>query len=80
MSGQEASVRVLLQRAKQLHPDAQTDKGSGDQAAFVRLLTAYQVLSNARSRELYDLSISRSNPILRRAAAAGVQNGWVSWP
>ncbi|GAB4819981.1 hypothetical protein N2152v2_007027 [Parachlorella kessleri] len=65
------------QRAKQLHPDAQTDKGHGDQVAFVRLLTAYQVLSNARSRELYDLSISRSNPVLRRAAAEGVQNGAV---
>ena len=34
-----------------------------------------QVLSNPRSRELYDLSISKEHSVLRRAAAAGVHGG-----
>lgn len=37
-----------------------------------------QVLSNQRTRELYDLSIShQANPYLSTAAAAGVQHEWV---
>lgn len=67
---------VLLQKAKLLHPDAQSQHGRADQAAFVQLLTAYQILSNARARELYDLSISSNqSELLRNAAAAGVQGG-----
>ena len=71
-----------LQRAKALHPDAQTTPGRGaaaeDAAAaaasFVDLVTAHKVLSDPRTRELYDLSrAAAGSRVLRAAAASGVR-------
>ncbi|KAI7839925.1 hypothetical protein COHA_006319 [Chlorella ohadii] len=63
--------RAFRARARLLHPDA--SQGGGDHAAFVRLVHAYQVLANSRSRQLYDLSRERDSPsVLRAAAASGV--------
>ena len=46
---QEPSLRMLacMQRAKQLHPDAQQAQSAVGHAAFVQLLTAYQVSAKA---------------------------------
>ncbi|PRW20219.1 chaperone -domain-containing [Chlorella sorokiniana] len=63
--------RAFRAKARLLHPDA--SQGCSDHAAFVRLVHAYQVLANSRSRQLYDLSRERGNPsVLRAAAANGV--------
>lgn len=62
-----------LQRAKELHPDAASSSAS--HLAFARLLEAYQVLADPRSRQLYDLSRDASRSRLLRAAAAGGVGG-----
>ena len=54
-----------------------TTRSSGSEAqrraAFVQLLAAYQVLRDARARQLYDASRDARGPaFLRDAAAAGV--------
>lgn len=63
---------AFRERAKQVHPDlrpaAATD---ADRAAFLRLVTAYELLSDAQQRALYDVSTDAAAPAaLRRAAAA----------
>jgi hypothetical protein len=70
-----------LQKAKVVHPDAAsntspTSSSTEDRKEWVQLLTAYQILSDARSRHLYDLSRSTSSSsFLRQAAASGVKHG-----
>ncbi|KAL4857519.1 Chaperone protein DnaJ [Chlorella vulgaris] len=61
---------AFRKRAKQLHPDAASALASKE--AFAELLAAYQVLSQPRSRQLYDLSDGSGPSILRAAAAGGV--------
>jgi DnaJ-class molecular chaperone len=60
-----------VQRAKELHPDV---AGAQCHASFARLLAAYSVLADPRSRQLYDASRDGRGPgVLRAAAAAGVK-------
>ncbi|KAK9814314.1 hypothetical protein WJX72_003841 [[Myrmecia] bisecta] len=63
---------AFRKKAKQLHPDVhQSTDGSGG-LSFAQLLAAYQVLSDARERELYDLSRNqRASRAVRDAAAGG---------
>ncbi|KAL4420845.1 hypothetical protein ABPG75_010501 [Micractinium tetrahymenae] len=71
----EAELKAAFRkRAKELHPDAAPHTQDANAPAFVRLLTAYKVLSNPRARQLYDLSRDAGGPsVLRAAAAAGVE-------
>lgn len=63
-----------LQRAKDLHPDLNAQWSASDSEAFLRLVTAYEVLSDPQQRQLYDMSASTELPgVLRRAAAAGAE-------
>ncbi len=72
-----------LQRAKQLHPDAATSAGqpsaptASSHEAFARLLAAYQVLADPRSRQLYNVAREGSghSSVLRAAASAAVRQG-----
>ena len=68
-----------MQKAKIIHPDATPHHDSSAhnrKEGWVELLTAYQILSDTRSRHLYDLSrSSSSSSFLRQAAASGVKHG-----
>ena len=60
-----------LQKAKVHHPDVkQKDR---DSSHFARILVAYQVLSNSRQRELYDLSLRSSSSTVNAAASEGAR-------
>ena len=64
-----ADVDAALQKARLHHPDvSQTSQVSGH---FAKILVAYQVLSNDRQRELYDLSLSSSSSGVHSAAREG---------
>ncbi|KAK9844451.1 hypothetical protein WJX74_002691 [Apatococcus lobatus] len=62
--------KAFLRRAKQLHPDSQQTQSQVSHAAFVQLVTAYQVLSNDHQRQLYDLNINHRASRAARAAAS----------
>jgi DnaJ-class molecular chaperone len=62
-----------MQRAKALHPDLQPSGPAAhpDPDAFLRLVAAYDVLSDTQERQLYDASRNSSLPnILKKTAAA----------
>jgi hypothetical protein len=68
------------QKAKVHHPDAvgadATPGGQRRHVAWNQILAAYDVLKDARCREMYDVSRAERTPgVLRRAAAAGVDAG-----
>ncbi len=79
----------FLQKAKIHHPDAAantnpstsnskecTSSSTDNRIEWVKLLNAYQILIDSRSRQLYDLSRSTSSSsFLRQAAASGVKDG-----
>lgn len=58
-----------LQKAKLHHPDVSHKRK--DSRHFARILVAYQVLSNARQRQLYDLSLKSSSSPIHDAAQQG---------
>jgi hypothetical protein len=60
-----------LQRAKVLHPDLNSTAGQEEaQQNFLRLVAAYEVLSDAQQRRLYDTATDTQAPrAVRRAAA-----------
>lgn len=63
-----------MQRAKALHPDLNSQLSQSDAEAFLRLVAAYEVLSDAEQRRLYDAATDPQLPhMLRRAAAAQQQ-------
>lgn len=65
---------LTLQKAKALHPDLNSHVGQSDVEAFLRLVAAYDVLSNAEQRRLYDAATDPQLPgMIRRAAAAQQQ-------
>ncbi|KAH7616045.1 hypothetical protein NADE_000880 [Nannochloris sp. 'desiccata'] len=73
---------AFRKKAKVIHPDAAPHRDTSSSSTgsnhkeWVQLLTAYQILSDARSRYLYDLSLSSSSSsFLRQAAASGLKNG-----
>ena len=60
------NVNSFVQKAKLHHPDvSQTSK---DSRHFAKLLVAYQVLSNDRQRQLYDLSLKSPSASVHHAA------------
>jgi hypothetical protein len=60
-----------LQRAKDLHPDLKDGFSAADGEAFLRLVAAYEVLSDPQQRQLYDITTNSRLPgSLKRAAAA----------
>ncbi|KAL0034009.1 hypothetical protein WJX79_002800 [Trebouxia sp. C0005] len=61
--------RAFRQKAKLYHPDVRQSNKDGGQ--FARILVAYQVLSNNRQRELYDLSLKSTSASVHRAAEEG---------
>ena len=61
--------RLHLQKAKLHHPDVSHKRT--DNRHFARILVAYQVLSNARQRQLYDLSLKSSSSPIHNAAQQG---------
>jgi DnaJ-class molecular chaperone len=63
------------QRAKALHPDVNAHLAPAQaQEAFLRLVTACEVLSDEQQRRLYDAATDPALPrVLRRAAAAQQQ-------
>jgi hypothetical protein len=65
---------LTLQKAKALHPDLNSHLGQSDAEAFLRLVAAYEVLSDAEQRRLYDAATDPQLPgMIRRAAAAQQQ-------
>jgi hypothetical protein len=65
---------LTLQKAKALHPDLNSHLGQSDAEAFLRLAAAYEVLSDAEQRRLYDAATDPQLPdMIRRAAAAQQQ-------
>lgn len=66
--------KLHLQKAKLHHPDVSHKRT--DSRHFAKILVAYQVLSNARQRQLYDLSLKapHSSPI-HDAAQQGSRYG-----
>ena len=64
-----ATSRLHLQKAKLHHPDVNHKRK--DNRHFARVLVAYQVLSNARQRQLYDLSLQSSSSPIHDAAQQG---------
>lgn len=79
---------AFRQKAKEAHPDSST----GSDARFRDILSAYQVLGNARSRQLYELSLSDvASSYVKQAAAAQADGdrpdepdftageGWLAW-
>jgi DnaJ-domain-containing protein 1 len=61
-------------RAKAVHPDLNTHADRSDAEAFLRLVSAYEVLSDPEQRRLYDTQTDPSLPrVLRRAAATQQQ-------
>lgn len=60
-----------MQRAKVLHPDLNSRAGQEEaQQDFLRLVAAYEVLSDAQQRRLYDTATDTQVPrAVRRAAA-----------
>lgn len=62
---------AALQRAKDLHPDLKASFNAADGEAFLRLVAAYEVLSDPQQRQLYDIASNSKLPgALKRAAAA----------
>ena len=73
-----AEIKAAFRKcAKEVHPDAGPElNGDSTGAQWIQVLKSYEVLSDARSRQLYDLSISSgASRLMRSAAAAGVQQG-----
>lgn len=64
------------QKAKDLHPDLNSRWSASDGEAFLRLVTAYEVLSDPQQRQLYDISNNPGLPdVLRRTTASAQQYG-----
>ena len=57
---------LFVQKAKLHHPDV--SHTSKDSRHFAKLLVAYQVLSNDRQRQLYDLSLKSPSASVHHAA------------
>ncbi|BDA49240.1 probable chaperone protein DnaJ at N-terminal half [Coccomyxa sp. Obi] len=85
---------AFRKRAKELHPDIQNSSPLDDKkSAFLRVLTAYKVLSDERERQLYDLSLDSRASRIAKEAAQGSQTsrrdedegewvqggGWRTW-
>ena len=66
-----AKSRLHLQKAKLHHPDVSHKRT--DSRHFARILVAYQVLSNVRQRQLYDLSLKSSSSPIHNAAQQGAR-------
>jgi len=64
-----ANIHTASQKAKLHHPDVRQSNKDGGQ--FARILVAYEVLSNNRHRELYDLTLNSSSASVHRAAEEG---------
>lgn len=67
--------KAFRARAKAVHPDLNTQHASrSDAEAFLRLVAAYEVLSDPEQRRLYDAATDPTLPrVLRRAAATQQQ-------
>ncbi|KAL3134000.1 hypothetical protein ABBQ32_008439 [Trebouxia sp. C0010 RCD-2024] len=63
--------RAFRQKAKLHHPDVSQTRS--DSTRFARILVAYQVLSDDRQRQLYDLSLKSSSSPIHNAAKQGTR-------
>lgn len=65
--------KLHLQKAKLHHPDVSQKRTNSRH--FAKILVAYQVLSNARQRQLYDLSLKAPSSPIQDAAQQGLRYG-----
>jgi hypothetical protein len=75
-SASQAEVKQAFRaRAKQLHPDS-LNAAAADSEAFLRLVAAFEVLSDEQQRRLYNAATDEALPhALRKAAAAQQEAG-----
>lgn len=67
--------KAFRTRAKAVHPDLNTHASRPDAEAFLRIVAAYEVLSDPEQRRLYDAATDPTlSDVLRRAAATQQQH------
>ncbi|MFA6856219.1 MAG: J domain-containing protein [Treponema sp.] len=69
--------RAFRQKAKQFHPDTAQVKSSESAEAFRRLVTAYDVLSDARQRSIFDQSFFTRYHIHHRRGGTFDYHTWL---
>lgn len=61
-ASQESIKKAFRRKAKVLHPDVNQGRSNGE---YLRVNEAYQVLSDAEKRRLYDLRLRYGSPVSR---------------